>query len=119
MVVMIVFGLMIVEANRRSDLLLDAGYSDDVGDPLEDDLDTVQNQYEVDNNTVTAQNLPIVEDPLATPNIAGNEKGVITRPFGTAFALTQFNLRYGFRSRMLGVWRASSGVRFGKKTFRA
>ncbi len=69
MLVMIIFGLMIVEANRRSDLLLDAGYSDDVGDPMEDDLDTVQNQFEVDNNTVTAQNLPIVDDPLTTPNI--------------------------------------------------
>ena len=42
-----------------------------------------------------------------------------SRLFGTAFALTQFDLRYGFRSRMLGAWRASSVVRFGKKTFRA
>jgi hypothetical protein len=41
------------------------------------------------------------------------------RLFGTAFALTQFDLRYGFRSRMLGAWRAASVVRFGKKTFRA
>jgi hypothetical protein len=70
MLMMIIFGLMIVDARLKTNLLLDAGYSDDVGDPIEDDLDAIQNQFEVDNTAVTAQNLPVVEDPLVTPGIS-------------------------------------------------
>jgi hypothetical protein len=70
MAVMIIFGLMIVQAHNTTDLLLDAGYSEDVGDPIEDDLDTIQNEFQVDNTAILAENLPVVEDPLITPSIA-------------------------------------------------
>ncbi|MCC7476254.1 MAG: terpene cyclase/mutase family protein [Pirellulales bacterium] len=70
MAVMILFGLVIVHSQVQTNLLLDAGYSDDVGDPIEDDLDTVHNEFEVDNDVITPQNLPVVEDPLALPSVA-------------------------------------------------
>ena len=70
MVAMIIFGLLLVQANVKPDLLLDAGYTDSIGDPIENDLDTIQNQFEVDANAVTPENLPVVEDPLAMPNVA-------------------------------------------------
>lgn len=69
MLVMIAFGLMIVQAEKHEDLLLDAGYADDLGDPVDESFDTLQNQFEVDESALTADNLPIVDDPLAMPNV--------------------------------------------------
>ncbi|MCI0333279.1 MAG: terpene cyclase/mutase family protein [Planctomycetes bacterium] len=69
MLVMIAFGLMIVHAEKQEDLLLDAGYADDFGDPVDESFDTLQNQFEVDENALTADNVPIVDDPLAMPNV--------------------------------------------------
>ena len=94
MLMMIVFGLMIVNAKVDTDLLLDAGYSDDVGDPIEDDLDTMQNEFQVDENVLTAENLPIVEDPLATPELSEitpreiMPTGPMTAPTAIGIALT-------------------------------
>lgn len=70
MAVMIIFGLLIVQANIRSDLLLDAGYSDDVGDLLHDDLDMMESEFEVDDAAIPVNNLPVVDDPLSVPNMA-------------------------------------------------
>lgn len=70
MLAMIIFGLLIVQANNHADLLLDAGYSEDLGPPIEDDLDMAQDEFQVDENVLAADNLPIVDDPLATPNVA-------------------------------------------------
>ena len=67
MVVMIVFGLMFVHAKNNQDLLLDAGYSEDFGDPIDEDIDISQDEFQVDDTVLTADNLPIVDDPLATP----------------------------------------------------
>jgi hypothetical protein len=69
MVAMIIFGIMLVHAANHHDLLLDAGYSEDVGEPIEDELDITTDQFEVDDSVLTADNLPIVEDPLATPEL--------------------------------------------------
>jgi hypothetical protein len=69
MVAMIVFGLLLVHATNNQDLLLEAGYSDDLGDPIAEDLDLTNDTFEVDDSVLTADNLPIVEDPLATPDI--------------------------------------------------
>jgi hypothetical protein len=70
MAMMILFGLMIVQANKKDDLLLDAGYAEDFGDPSLDDLTPTHDSFEVEENALTADNLPIVEDPLAMPAIA-------------------------------------------------
>jgi hypothetical protein len=70
MVAMIIFGLIVVRANKEADLLLDAGYAEDFGDPVDESFDTLSNQFEVDDTVLTADNLPIVEDPLAMPDIA-------------------------------------------------
>lgn len=94
MVAMIVFGLLIVQANRQADLLLDAGYSEDVGDPLEDDLAPTMDSFEVEENVLTADNLPVVEDPLAAPevvDVAPNAvlpTGPIAVPTAIGMALT-------------------------------
>ena len=69
MAAMILFGLLFVQAQNNTDLLLEAGYSDELADPIADDLDLAQDTFEVDENLLTAENLPIVEDPLATPEV--------------------------------------------------
>lgn len=69
MLVMIVFGLLIVGAEQKDDLLLDAGYAEDLGDPIEDDFDSLTNEFEVDENVLAADNLPLVDDPLAMPEV--------------------------------------------------
>jgi len=48
MLAMIAFGLIFVQAEKEADLLLDAGYADDFGDPVDESFDTLQNQFEVD-----------------------------------------------------------------------
>ncbi len=94
MVVMIILGLLIVQAQVKTDMLLDAGYSEDIGEPIANDLDTVENNFEVDNSEVVAENLPIVEDPLATPNISdvtpvpAMPTGPIAAPTTIGIALT-------------------------------
>jgi hypothetical protein len=70
MLAMIIFGIMIVQAQQRSELVLDAGYSEDFGDPIADELQLANDTFEVDEYTPTAENLPLVEDPLAAPEVA-------------------------------------------------
>lgn len=69
MLMMIAFGLVIIQAEKHDDLMLDAGYADDFGDPVDDSFDDLQNQFEVDENVLAAENLPIVQDPLAMPSV--------------------------------------------------
>jgi hypothetical protein len=69
MLAMIIFGLLIVQANDKADLLLDAGYSEDVGEPLEDDLDLANTEFELDEQVLTSETLPVVDDPLAMPDV--------------------------------------------------
>ena len=49
MLAMIIFGVMLVQAQQRSPLVLDAGYSEEFGDPLDEELDLTQDTFEVDN----------------------------------------------------------------------
>jgi hypothetical protein len=70
MLMMIAFGLMFINAEKKDDLLLDAGYTEDFGDPVDESFDTLQNEFEVDENALTADNLPIVDDPLSLPSMA-------------------------------------------------
>jgi hypothetical protein len=70
MLVMIIFGLIIVGAREDTNLLLDVGYTEDVGEPLEDDLDLAPTEIEVDDSLLTAEHLPIVDDPFAVPDVA-------------------------------------------------
>ena len=69
MLAMIIFGLLIVNANDETDLLLDAGYTEDVGEALEDDLDLADTEFEVDEQVLTSDTLPVVEDPFAMPDV--------------------------------------------------
>jgi hypothetical protein len=70
MLLMIVLGLTLLQNKISPGLNLDLGYSEDVGDPLADDLSISQDEPPADDEQVlTADNLPIVEDPLATPNV--------------------------------------------------
>jgi hypothetical protein len=87
MLAMIVFGLWIVHAETKDDLLLDAGYTDDFGDPVDDDFETLQNEFEVDENVLTADNLPIVEDPLALPDVSEVAPNAVM-PAGTVVPTT-------------------------------
>jgi hypothetical protein len=82
MLLMIAFGLMFVQAEKEDDLLLDAGYAEDFGDPVDESFDSLQNQFEVDENVLTADNLPIVDDPLAIPNVTEVSPNAVM-PMGT------------------------------------
>ncbi|HEY3395016.1 MAG TPA: prenyltransferase/squalene oxidase repeat-containing protein [Lacipirellulaceae bacterium] len=70
MLAMIIFGIMFVQAQTRSELVLDAGYSEDFGEEIEEDLELATDTFEVEEYKLTAQDLPIVEDPLAAPEVA-------------------------------------------------
>jgi hypothetical protein len=94
MVAMIVFGLTLVHANIKTDLLLDAQYSQDLGEPLADDLDTMPDEFQVDESALAPNNLPVVEDPLATPEVteitpsAVMPTGPVVMPTTIGIALT-------------------------------
>jgi hypothetical protein len=69
MALMIVLGLLLLSSEAKYDLLLDAGYSDDVGDPILEEPELVTGDFELDDELLTPQNLPVVEDPFATPDV--------------------------------------------------
>ncbi len=72
MTALIALGLLFFQPKLDDDLLLDAGYSDDVRIPLEDDLDLAQSDLEavkIDEQVVTDQNLPQVDQPFASPDV--------------------------------------------------
>jgi hypothetical protein len=71
MLLMIFLGLAFLQNKVSPGLDLDVGYSEELGDPLVDDLSISQDELPaVDEQVLTAENLPIVEDPLATPEVA-------------------------------------------------
>lgn len=69
MLAMIVLGLWLANVPAEPNLLLDAGYADDFGQPI-DDLDLARDEFPLDEVVFTPDTLPIVEDPIATPDIA-------------------------------------------------
>ncbi|MEX0641307.1 MAG: prenyltransferase/squalene oxidase repeat-containing protein [Pirellulales bacterium] len=70
MLLMIFLGLAFLQNSVSPGLNLDLGYSEDLGDPLADDLSISQDEPTADEEQVlTAENLPIVVDPLATPDV--------------------------------------------------
>ncbi len=70
MLAMIIFGIMFVQAQQHSKLVLDAGYSEDFGDPIAEDLQLATDTFEVEEYSPMAEDMPLVEDPLATPDVA-------------------------------------------------
>ena len=67
---MILLGLIFAQAPVEDDLTLDAGYTEDFGEPLEDDLDMSTEEFQLDEQVLTPDNLPLVEDPPAMPDMA-------------------------------------------------
>ena len=55
MLAMIIFGLLVINIEKEDDLLLDVGYSDDLGDPLADDLHLANTDFEVDDDIGTVR----------------------------------------------------------------
>ena len=71
MTALILMGLLFFQPKLQEDLLLDAGYSDDVSLPLEDDFDVTQSDsddLQLDEHVFTAENLPKVDDPFSSPD---------------------------------------------------
>src|SRR3990172_1159112 len=69
---LIALGLLFFQPKIDDDLLLDAGYSDDVRIPLEDDLDLAQSnldEVKIDEQVVTDHSLPQVDEPFASPDV--------------------------------------------------
>lgn len=82
MLLMIVMGLMLARLDENPNLLLDVGYADDLGPALTDDLQSTSETFKLDEPTFTAQNLPVVDDPFSTPNVA-DIAPMPTMPSGT------------------------------------
>lgn len=71
MVAVIIMGLIFIAPEIHTDLLLNLGYSEDIGAPLEDDLDLAQDEFELDDQQIlTSETLPVVDDPLAMPEVS-------------------------------------------------
>lgn len=72
MLVLIAFGLWIATTVEEPRFLIDATYAEDVGEQLlEDSLDLApESELEFDEQIITPDDLPEVEDPLATPAVA-------------------------------------------------
>jgi hypothetical protein len=69
MTALIVLGLLFLSPKFDDDLLLDAGYTEYVGDPIDEPMDLATNDIEIDDAVLVPQNLPVVEDPFALPDI--------------------------------------------------
>jgi hypothetical protein len=65
---MIILGLVLAHSHETPDLLLEAGYADDVGPEL-DELDLTGQEIDIEEPTFVSENLPIVSDPFSMPNI--------------------------------------------------
>jgi hypothetical protein len=83
MTVLILLGLMLVQSRPRPELLLDAGYSEDFGQPSDENLDTSPDEFQLDQQALTPDQLPIVEDPFSTPDVT-NAAPLAVMPLGTA-----------------------------------
>jgi len=68
---LIVLGLVFLNPPVKSDLLLEVGYSDKLGNELDEPLDDItQDEFQLDENVLTPDNLPEVLDPLAAPQVS-------------------------------------------------
>lgn len=71
MMLMIFLGLMILQHRETTEMSLDLGPGEEFGVPLGDDLGAVADgPVESADQLLAADNLPIVQDPLATPEAA-------------------------------------------------
>jgi hypothetical protein len=71
MTALIVLGLLFLHPHAESDLLLEVGYSEDLGVAIDEPLDDLSNdEFQLDENVLTPDNLPTVTDPLANPQVA-------------------------------------------------
>lgn len=68
MTLLIFLGLMFLQAKQDDDLLLDAGYTEYVGDALEEPSELADTEFDMDDAVLVPQNLPVVEDPFSTPD---------------------------------------------------
>jgi hypothetical protein len=87
MTVLVVLGLMFVHSRAKQDLLLEAGYADDFDEPIGEDLDTSQDEFQLDEQSLTPDQLPIVEDPLSMGDAASIAPQAVM-PLGTAAPTT-------------------------------
>lgn len=71
MTVMILMGLMFFQSKHEEDLLLNAGYMDDLDMPSEESIDFADesiDDFKLEEQVLSAQNLPQVDDPFSTPD---------------------------------------------------
>lgn len=71
MTLLIVLGLAFLRSEPPADLRLDAGYSEDVGEPIVEEPELAQGEVEFDTSdpVLTPDHLPEVSDPLAMPEV--------------------------------------------------
>ena len=69
MSVLIVLGLLFVHSRTRPDLLLDAGYTEDFGELSDAPLDSSLDEFQIDQQSLAPNQLPVVEDPFSTPDV--------------------------------------------------
>ncbi len=69
MSVLIVLGLWFIHTQARPNLLLDAGYTDDFGELNDDTFDTSLDEFQLDQQSLSPSQLPVVEDPFSTPDV--------------------------------------------------
>jgi hypothetical protein len=70
MLLLIVFGLLFAASTKETRLTLDVAYTEEIGEQLlEDNLEIATDDFELDEQVITPEELPEVVDPLATPVI--------------------------------------------------
>lgn len=71
MLLLILFGLLFAARTTDPHLRLDAVYSEKIGEQLlEENLELAEQNFELDEQLITPDDLPEVEDPLATPAVS-------------------------------------------------
>ncbi|MGD9634386.1 MAG: squalene--hopene cyclase [Pirellulales bacterium] len=91
MTALIVMGLLFFQPKIVDDLLLSAGYSDDVSTPVADDLDLAQDDFaavEISEQAITTQSLPQVDDPFSAPNATDMAPNPLLSDTGTVMPTT-------------------------------
>jgi hypothetical protein len=120
MSVLIALGLSFVHSQTRPDLLLDAGYTEDFGQPIDEDVDTSQDEFQLDQQSLSPNQLPIVEDPFSTPDVTQTAPAAVM-PTGTvaptAIGIALTGREPGMKEAMLkaygGTGRTEGAVALG------
>jgi hypothetical protein len=69
--VLIVLGLLFLRPHVQPDLQLEAGYTENPSEQVDEPLDQVaSDKFQLDENALTPDKLPEVSDPLATPQVS-------------------------------------------------